>query len=305
MTLFRTEHNKNYTIINNTICKDARISWKAKGIWLYAFSRPDDWQFYFKDIVNQSTDGPDAVRSGLKELEQFGYLQRSRKRDKEGKMAEAVWVFYELPQLIENPSTGEFEPIGENPTLDNPVLDNPTLPNTEAIPITESNNKQQQQGCLVGVGSFDFLDCWNLTEQDKVNIMRYDPNRVRLAIEYAKHVTPKKDYVSLLIWHCQKIIAPPIPAIKAPEESKIDDIIQQQQTAEQTRQGNIEIAERYYQAHKDENNRIGTAYWPKGNDFIISSGGQTEKIYIYSTASVFENQLISALRKLGLWNPYA
>lgn len=74
----RTIHNKNYTIVNNTICKDNRLSWKAKGIWLYAFSRPDDWTFHIEDLIKQSTDGKDAVRSGLQELQKCGYLKRER-----------------------------------------------------------------------------------------------------------------------------------------------------------------------------------------------------------------------------------
>lgn len=109
MTIYRVEHNKNYTIINNYIAKDKNLSWKAKGIWMYAFSRPDDWEFHLNDLLNQSTDGRESVRTGIKELEENGYLHRVQKRDK-GQFSNADLIFYETPLKkslpnSENPST--------------------------------------------------------------------------------------------------------------------------------------------------------------------------------------------------------
>lgn len=134
MTLFRVQHNKNYTCINNTICTDIRLSWKAKGIWLYAFSRPNDWSFYLSDLVNQSIDGKDSVRAGLKELEDSGYLKRNRFRNEKGQLCESEWVFSEIPFSI------GLEPKSDNPTLDNPTLDNPTLISTDVLPSTKKVN---------------------------------------------------------------------------------------------------------------------------------------------------------------------
>ncbi len=91
MTLFRTEHKRNYTCINNFIFKDNRLSWAAKAIWMYAFTKGDDWIFTLGEILNQSLDDLDTVKKAIKELEDFQYLHR----DKEGG---ADWVFYETPQ---------------------------------------------------------------------------------------------------------------------------------------------------------------------------------------------------------------
>jgi hypothetical protein len=133
MTIFRTEHNKNYTIVNNTITKDSRLSWKAKGIWLYAFSRPDDWVFHMNDLINQATDGRESVASGLKELENTGYLRRSQKRQEDGKMGNADWVFYETPTVDLNkclPETGNPH-TAKAETGNQPLLNTDTIPNTE------------------------------------------------------------------------------------------------------------------------------------------------------------------------------
>ncbi len=137
MTIFRVQHQKNYTVVNNHICKDNRLSYKAKGIWLYAFSRPDDWTFIIEDLINQSTDGRDSVRTGLKELENAGYLTRSRLRDEKGQLSDAEWIFFELPQKEE---LKESLPKTENPTQDNLTQENHPLPNTELLRSKENNN---------------------------------------------------------------------------------------------------------------------------------------------------------------------
>src|SRR5664279_1320810 len=120
MTIYRVEHNKNYTVINNTICKDKRLSWKAKGIWLYAFSRPDNWTFHENDLINQSTDGRDGLRSGLKELEDAGYLRKDQTRSESGQFSEPDWTFYETPFKINSPKT-------ENPSTEKPTTANPPI----------------------------------------------------------------------------------------------------------------------------------------------------------------------------------
>jgi hypothetical protein len=123
MTLFRVQHNKNYVTVNNYICEDAKLSWKAKGLWLYAFSRPDDWVFRMTDLCKRSTDGRDSVRSGLKELEDYGYLQRDQGQDEKGKFEDAEYTFFETPRedLKKSlPQTGfpsTVFPATENPPL--------------------------------------------------------------------------------------------------------------------------------------------------------------------------------------------
>jgi hypothetical protein len=123
MTLFRVQHNKNYVVVNNHICEDNRLSWKAKGLWLYAFSRPDDWQFRMSDICKRATDGRDGVRSGLKELEDFGYLHRDQIHNEKGRFEDAEYTFFETPRddLKKSlPQTGfpsTVFPSTENPPL--------------------------------------------------------------------------------------------------------------------------------------------------------------------------------------------
>jgi len=67
--------------IKNEVLHDQNLSWKAKGLFAYLYSKPDDWDFSMWRIKEDSTDGKESTRIGLKELEDNGYLQRIRKND--------------------------------------------------------------------------------------------------------------------------------------------------------------------------------------------------------------------------------
>lgn len=138
MTICRTIHNKNYTIINNTISRDKRLSMKAKGIWMYAFSRPDDWSFYVSDISNQCTDGKDSIKSGLIELEECGYLQRSQIRDEYGQFTKFEYHFFEIPQELK-----KCLPEADFPLPDKPLPENPPLLSNDCLLNNENNNPPQ------------------------------------------------------------------------------------------------------------------------------------------------------------------
>lgn len=68
---------------NKEYLKDARLSWKAKGILAFLLSKPGlECNWMTEDLVKQSKDGKEAVYSGINELIKFGYLVRIKSRDK-------------------------------------------------------------------------------------------------------------------------------------------------------------------------------------------------------------------------------
>ena len=99
MCLVRTIHDKNnpYTIINNNIFKNSNLSWRSKGIYAYAFSRPDDWSFNITDLVNQCKENKHIIYQCLKKLETEGYLERVQKKDNKGRFQKVEYTFYETP----------------------------------------------------------------------------------------------------------------------------------------------------------------------------------------------------------------
>lgn len=118
-----------FGVIPNHILTDPRVSLRAKGLWVYIQSKPDDWDFASERISRENLDGRDAVRSGLKELEKFGFLRRDFKRSDGGH-----WDCDYILSDIEN--TGNLTlPFSEdltgtdNPTPGNPTPGNPTTEN--------------------------------------------------------------------------------------------------------------------------------------------------------------------------------
>lgn len=122
MTRIKKDYSKGFTTLNNVVLRDERLSWKARGIFSYLWSMPDDWDFYETEVAKHATDGRASLRSGLGELTKFGYLERTRSRNKNGKFGAPVWILHDDP-------SDDRKPMFDFPTLEKPTLEKPTLEN--------------------------------------------------------------------------------------------------------------------------------------------------------------------------------
>lgn len=100
--------NDNYTNISNILARDKRLTWKARGIFLYMWSQADNWQFYVREIASHAVDGERALTSGLKELEEYGYLIRKHRIAKHGGFAGMDWILTDRPGI--NKTSEEHQP---------------------------------------------------------------------------------------------------------------------------------------------------------------------------------------------------
>lgn len=110
MTLCHVKRKNSFVVIDKKIVMDKNLSWKAKGILLYAFSRPEDWSFYKQEMISHSSDGEKSFDSGIKELEKYGYLHRKVIQDEKKRLNGWEWFFYEEPI-----SKDEFKKSFRNP----------------------------------------------------------------------------------------------------------------------------------------------------------------------------------------------
>jgi hypothetical protein len=94
----RTKKSGNFTILDNGLLLDTRLSAKARLIMAIVISLPNSWDFNIAGIGKISGQSENIVRNALAELENCGYLVRSRLRDKNGKLGSAVYSFYEMPR---------------------------------------------------------------------------------------------------------------------------------------------------------------------------------------------------------------
>ena len=128
-----------YTITDNQIIKDERLSWKARGIFQYLWAMPSDWNFYVDEVAKHSKDGIKALKSGLSELEKYGYLKRTMLRDEKGLFGKMSWKLSD---------TGVFTVSAKSGPTDNTVsaksgpTDNGTLLNKNNTNKKETLNKK-------------------------------------------------------------------------------------------------------------------------------------------------------------------
>ena len=97
----------NFVTIHKGFIQDSNLSWKAKGLLLYLLSRPDDWKIYETELVKHTSDKLSSLKSGIKELEKAGYIERKRKRDDKGRLQGYDYEVYEQPHHIRKSNVEE------------------------------------------------------------------------------------------------------------------------------------------------------------------------------------------------------
>lgn len=104
MAILRNPKQGKFTVLDNYALRDNGLSLKARGLLATMLSFPDNWEFSENGLCAIfKKDGQASIRSGLKELEERGYLTRTRTRDKFGRVSSVEWAVCDYPRL-ENPS---------------------------------------------------------------------------------------------------------------------------------------------------------------------------------------------------------
>lgn len=107
------EHEKYYSIISNAWLRDARLSFKARGVLAQLLSYSNGFNVSVKQLTASTIkEGRDAILAALKELQAYGYLAIERERLSNGRF-QPVWHL-----------TSPAEPIPM--PVDNAESDNPT-----------------------------------------------------------------------------------------------------------------------------------------------------------------------------------
>lgn len=132
MAVIRVNKTKDYTVMSNHHFKDKRISLKAKGLLSQMLSLPDDWDYTVDGLCYINKESKTSIQSALKELEDGGYLIRTRMQDNLGRFG-YDYDIYEHPQT-DLPQT-------ENPSTDNPQTENQPQLNIKGSTTKKSNTK--------------------------------------------------------------------------------------------------------------------------------------------------------------------
>lgn len=134
MPVIKVERTKNYTVMSNYHLQDKNISLKAKGLLSYMLSLPEYWEYSINGLASICKEGPDCIRTTIKELEDNGYITRNRIRSENGKLGAAEYIIRERPV----DEVKQEQPILENPTQDITVQINTNVVNN--VSKKECNN---------------------------------------------------------------------------------------------------------------------------------------------------------------------
>jgi len=161
MAVFRVEKNSGYTVMSNHHLRNRALSLKAKGLLSQMLSLPEDWDYTLQGLARINRESIDAIRQAIRELEQAGYIQRSRERDEKGRLRGADYVIFELPQPIPASVSPTLEnPTLENPTQENPTLENPMQLNKDAVLIRNISGAADIAGAIWGCMGYTVLLCF-------------------------------------------------------------------------------------------------------------------------------------------------
>jgi len=116
-----------FTQISNEILNASDLSLKAKGLYAFMYSKPNDWHFTSASMASQLKEGKDSILSTLKELINYGLITFKKNTD-----GSANYIIYYKRQSTkpkkqpkrENPTQGKPHsgktPLRENPTQGKP-----------------------------------------------------------------------------------------------------------------------------------------------------------------------------------------
>ena len=159
MSVYRVNKTRDFTVMGNTHLRDKNLSLKAVGLLSKMLSFNDGWQFSTRGLAALCKEGPDAILSALKELEENGYLVRHRGRDDKGRMVSTEFDIYEMPQagLPHRDNPHRENPDVENPDVENPHRENPAQRNTIQV-ITQERNTLSKNYQSINLDVMDRID---------------------------------------------------------------------------------------------------------------------------------------------------
>jgi hypothetical protein len=111
LIIHRMRHEANFSIFANEAIRDGRLSGLARSVLMELLSRPDGWQTNADAMWRKArsergdrAEGRRAFRAAFAELEEFGYLTRTKRRD--GNRYVTVMDLFHLPQDPDFRGTG-------------------------------------------------------------------------------------------------------------------------------------------------------------------------------------------------------
>lgn len=132
MSILSKSFKCNFTQVPNEIINDKNVSLKAKGLYLYMVSKPDNWEFSLSGMEIQLQESKPAILRIIDELIKCGYMEKIKNRVN-GRQALNDYILHEKPYF-----SSEYQNVTQKMRLSNCDSVNDTTSNTK-----QTNTKKE------------------------------------------------------------------------------------------------------------------------------------------------------------------
>jgi hypothetical protein len=115
-----------FTVISNQVINNHNLTYRARGILIYLLSKPDGWYTSAERLSSMHTEGRDAIRTCLKELQEAGYMQLFKRQDDLG-LWESHWLVFDKPVHNAVDKIEQMRKTAKTPKPEKPKSENQAL----------------------------------------------------------------------------------------------------------------------------------------------------------------------------------
>jgi hypothetical protein len=106
----RVVDRKQFTVVDSRTVNDKSLSLRARGLLVWLLDKPDGWRVNSQEISKQCTEGREAIRTAIRELEDAGYVTRLKYQLDDGQWFTET-IVSERPEGEEVDSTEDRKPV--------------------------------------------------------------------------------------------------------------------------------------------------------------------------------------------------
>lgn len=151
-SIVRVQKNANYSVIFNEVARRRDLSARAKGIFFYVMTLPDDWKFYKREIYGHFSEGRQALDKAWAELEKAGYIHKEPARAEGGKLAGWNYTVVESVQSVQSTDSLKTRVTVKPNAVNQPLL------STDSSLSTNLTNEDQSVSAQVPPATGKYIE---------------------------------------------------------------------------------------------------------------------------------------------------
>jgi hypothetical protein len=97
IVIHRSRHAQQFVVVPNSIARDGRLSFRARGLLVMLLSLPSEWHLTTDSLAEDNPDSRTAIRAAMQELRHAGYVELVTERGSDGRIRRHLEVF-DTPQ---------------------------------------------------------------------------------------------------------------------------------------------------------------------------------------------------------------